>query len=97
MSHWLVRLLKHRRLDETDVQRVLGAGALQRIQARVSASERRHSSEIRVVERGPEPVDEVRGWLRSELSGYFSHGSAEFTHDSWIQVFRLGVVTPLLP
>ena len=44
----LLRILKHRWLDETDARRALGAGALQRIEARVAASERRHSGEIRV-------------------------------------------------
>ena len=44
---WL-RILKHRRLDETDAKRLLGDGALQRIEARVAASEARHSGEIRV-------------------------------------------------
>ena len=44
----LLRLLKHRRLDETDAKRLLGDGAMERIQARVSASEQRHSGEIRV-------------------------------------------------
>ncbi|MBL9209900.1 MAG: methyltransferase domain-containing protein [Opitutaceae bacterium] len=48
-----------------------------------------HSSVIRVVERGPEPVDAVRAWLRDELGGYFPGGTAQFTHESWIQVFRL--------
>ncbi|WP_414662517.1 class I SAM-dependent methyltransferase [Horticoccus sp. 23ND18S-11] len=56
-----------------------------------------HSSVIRVVERGPEPVDTVRRWLRSELAAYFAAGSAEFTHESWIQVFRRGIVTPSSP
>lgn len=44
----LLRLLKHRRLDETDAKRLLGDGALQRVEARVSASELHHSGEIRV-------------------------------------------------
>ena len=48
MSHWLTRLLKHRRFDERDAQRMLGAGALERIGARVAASELQHSGEIRV-------------------------------------------------
>lgn len=56
-----------------------------------------HSSVIRVVERGPEPVDAVRQWLRSELAAYFAAGSAEFTHESWIQVFRQGIVTRSSP
>ena len=44
----LTRLLKHRWLDETDAQRALGSGALERIEARVKASEQAHSGEIRV-------------------------------------------------
>ena len=48
MGHWITRLLKHRRFDERDAQRLLGAGALQRIEARVASSELRHSGEIRV-------------------------------------------------
>jgi uncharacterized membrane protein len=44
----LLRLLKHRWVDERDTARALGADALARIAARVAASERRHSGEIRV-------------------------------------------------
>jgi len=44
---WL-RVLKHRRLDERDAVRALGAGASERIATRVAASEARHSGEIRV-------------------------------------------------
>ena len=44
----LLRLLKHRLLDETDARGALGADALQRLQARVAASERLHSGEIRI-------------------------------------------------
>ena len=48
MANRLLRLLKHRRLDETDARRLLGDGALERIEARVAASERHHTGEIRV-------------------------------------------------
>jgi uncharacterized membrane protein len=44
----LLRLFKHRWLDESDARRALGAGALQRIEQRVASSERHHSGEIRV-------------------------------------------------
>lgn len=44
----LARLLKHRWLDETDARRALGPAALQRLEQRVAASERRHSGEIRL-------------------------------------------------
>jgi uncharacterized membrane protein len=46
-NRWL-RALRHFLVDEGDVKRLLGADALQRIEARVAASERRHSGEIRV-------------------------------------------------
>ena len=44
----LLRLLKHRWLDDRDVRRALDDAALARIEARVAASEKRHSGEIRV-------------------------------------------------
>ncbi|MEN9545129.1 MAG: hypothetical protein RLZZ598_1962 [Pseudomonadota bacterium] len=44
----LARFLRHRWLDEQDARRVLGDGALARIEQRVRASEQRHSGEIRV-------------------------------------------------
>jgi uncharacterized membrane protein len=47
MNRWL-RILRHRWVDETDVQRALGADALARLEQRVRASERRHSGEIRL-------------------------------------------------
>ena len=44
----LSRILKHRWFDETDARRALPPDALARIEARVAASELRHSGEIRV-------------------------------------------------
>jgi uncharacterized membrane protein YgcG len=44
----LLRILRHRWHDETDVQRALGEAALARAEQRVAASERGHSGEIRV-------------------------------------------------
>ncbi len=44
----LQRILKHRWTDETDTARALGADALARLEARVAASERQHSGEIRL-------------------------------------------------
>ena len=44
----LLRLFKHRWWDERDVQRVLPRAALDRLQAQVLASERRHGGEIRI-------------------------------------------------
>ena len=44
----LQRILKHRLFDDTDSARALGTAALGRLQARVSASEKHHSGEIRL-------------------------------------------------
>lgn len=44
----LVRLLRHRWWDERDAERALGRGAIERLQARVAASEQRHRGEIRL-------------------------------------------------
>ena len=44
----LLRLIKHRLRDDRDARRVLPAAALDRLQARVAASEGRHSGEIRL-------------------------------------------------
>jgi hypothetical protein len=44
----LLRILKHRWLDERDAVRVLGDGALQRLEARVHKSESAHGGEIRL-------------------------------------------------
>ena len=44
----LIRILKHRWLDESDAQRALGNEALHRIEQHVASSERSHSGEVRV-------------------------------------------------
>jgi uncharacterized membrane protein len=44
----LLRILKHRWLDETDTRRALDAATVDRLRSRVLDSERRHSGEIRV-------------------------------------------------
>ncbi len=44
----LIRILKHRWLDETDAQRALGEGGLRGIEEHVAANERRHTGEVRV-------------------------------------------------
>jgi len=48
MKNKLLRILKHRWLDERDSARALGHDALQRLEARVHASEKAHSGEIRL-------------------------------------------------
>ena len=59
MNRWL-RLLKHRRLDEGDVRKLVDAAALQRIGARVAVSEARHSGEIRVCIEAGLPLSYLR-------------------------------------
>nr|HET7858127.1 TPM domain-containing protein [Caldimonas sp.] len=60
MAHWTLRLLKHRLHDERDARRVLAKDALARIEARVAASEQRHSGEIRVVVEAGLPLSYLR-------------------------------------
>ena len=60
MAHWFVRLCKHRLLDEGDARRLLGPGAPERIEARVKASEARHSGEIRVMVEAGLPLSYLR-------------------------------------
>lgn len=50
MSLWqrIRRVWRHRWLDERDLERAIPASLLDRLQSRVSASERRHSGEIRI-------------------------------------------------
>ncbi|MEO7937882.1 MAG: TPM domain-containing protein, partial [Burkholderiaceae bacterium] len=40
--------LRHRWLDESDTRRTIDAGMLERLRARVAASETRHTGEIRI-------------------------------------------------
>ena len=44
----LTRILKHRLLDEGDARRAIGPDVVERLRARVAASERHHSGEIRI-------------------------------------------------
>ncbi len=60
MAHWLARLCRHRLLDEGDARRLLGPDALARIEARVKASEERHSGEIRVMVEAGLPLSYLR-------------------------------------
>ena len=58
-NRWL-RLLKHSRFDAADSRRVLAPDALQRIGARVAASEANHSGEIRVCVEAGLPLSYLR-------------------------------------
>ncbi len=60
MTHWLLRLARHRLFDERDTANALGAEALKRIEAKVTASEQRHSGEIRVMVEAGLPMSYLR-------------------------------------
>ena len=60
MLHWLTRLVRHRLFDESDTAHALSAEALKRIEAKVAASERRHSGEIRVMVEAGLPLAYLR-------------------------------------
>lgn len=60
MRNWIVRLLQNRRVDEADASRMIGAAAMERIQARVAASEAHHSGEIRVCVEAGLPLSYLR-------------------------------------
>lgn len=47
-----------------------------------------HSSVIRAVDGGREPLDEARAWLRAELARFFPTGESAFLHESWIHVLQ---------
>lgn len=63
----LLRILKHRWLDEADARRAFGGGALERLHQKVTASERRHGGEIRVCVEASLPLSYLwRGALARE-------------------------------
>jgi len=47
-----------------------------------------HSSVIRVVDGGQEPVSAARAWLRAELAPFFEEGGTEFTHEAQLHVLK---------
>ena len=61
----LIRLLKHRLWDETDARRALPAASLTRIESLVTASEQRHSGEIRVIVEAGLPLSYLWQGLRA--------------------------------
>ena len=56
----LLRILKHRWLDERDTHRMLGRGTLARLEARVAAAEKRHNGEIRICVEAGLPLSYLR-------------------------------------
>jgi uncharacterized membrane protein len=60
----LGRFFRHLWCDEGDVKRVLPAAAMQRLEERVKASERRHTGEIRICVEAALPWE----WLRRDAT-----------------------------
>ena len=56
----LARIWRHQWMDEADVRRVLPDAAMERLAARVAASERRHSGEIRICVEAGLPLSYLR-------------------------------------
>ena len=56
----LGRIWRHQWMDEADVRRVLPDAAMERLAARVGASERRHSGEIRICVEAGLPLSYLR-------------------------------------
>jgi uncharacterized membrane protein len=61
----VIRILKHRWLDESDRRRALDDAALQRLSARVATSELQHSGEIRVSVEAGLPMSYLLRGLRA--------------------------------
>ncbi|HEY2187543.1 MAG TPA: TPM domain-containing protein [Caldimonas sp.] len=92
MAHWTFRLLKHRMLDESDARRMLTKEALARIKARVGASEKRHSGEIRVVVEAGLPLSYLRrkATARDRAVAMFGKlGVWDTEHNSGVLIYLL--------
>ena len=63
----LLRLARHRWLDQSDARRVIAPDAAERLRQRVAASERRHNGEIRLCIEGGLPVSYLWRHLRQRL------------------------------
>jgi uncharacterized membrane protein len=91
MNRWL-RLLKHRRFDRSDAERLLGAGALERIQARVAANEQRHSGQIRVCVEAGLPLSYLRTHATARERAVALFGKLrvwDTTHNNGVLIYLL--------
>jgi uncharacterized membrane protein len=90
-THWR-RLLRHGRLDRSDVARALDAGALKRVQAAVAASEARHSGEIRVSVEAGLPLSYLRRGLGSRERAVMLFGKLrvwDTEHNNGVLIYLL--------
>lgn len=86
------RVLRHRWLDESDTRRALPPEALARIEARVAASERGHSGEIRVCVEAGLPLSYLRRGLGARDRAITLFGKLRV----WDTEFNNGVLVYLL-
>jgi uncharacterized membrane protein len=91
VNRWL-RILRHRWLDERDAWRALGGPALQRLEDRIAASERRHSGEIRLCVEAGLPLSYLwRGATPREraLAMFAKLGVWDTAHNNGVLIYLL--------
>jgi hypothetical protein len=88
----LLRLWRHRWIDAADVQRALPPEALQRLGARVAASERRHSGEVRICIEAGLPWSYIRRGLAPRERAITLFGKLRV----WDTAYNNGVLIYLL-
>ena len=88
----LLRLWRHRWIDAADVQRALPPEALQRLGARVAASERRHSGEVRICIEAGLPWSYIRRGLAPRERAITLFGQLRV----WDTAYNNGVLIYLL-
>ncbi|MBS0446629.1 MAG: TPM domain-containing protein [Proteobacteria bacterium] len=92
MAHWLLRLLRHRRVDERDVRRAIDSAALQRLGTRVQANERGHSGEIRVCIEAGLPLSYLRRHASARERAVAMFGKLrvwDTEHDNGVLIYLL--------
>ncbi|MBI5255214.1 MAG: TPM domain-containing protein [Burkholderiales bacterium] len=88
----LGRVLRHRWLDETDVRRALPQAVMDRLEARVAASERRHGGEIRVCVEAGLPLSYLWRGLRARDRAITLFGKLrvwDTEHNSGVLIYLL--------
>ena len=88
----VLRLLKHRLLDERDARRLLDDAALDRLQQRIALSERLHRGEIRVCIEAGLPLSYLwrRATARERAVALFGKlGVWDTEHDNGVLIYLL--------
>jgi len=88
----LLRIAKHRLLDDTDTRRAVGPAMLERLRQRVAASERRHSGEIRVCVEAGLPLSYLWRGLSARQRAITMFGKLrvwDTTHNNGVLIYLL--------